>query len=83
MDINVKGIFLGMKYVIPVMEKQGKGSIINTASSTGIRPEHSIAVYSASKHAVIGLTKGVAIEYVNKGIRVNAVCPGGIYTVIS
>ncbi|MFJ5564645.1 SDR family NAD(P)-dependent oxidoreductase [Lysinibacillus xylanilyticus] len=80
MDINVKGIFLGMKYVIPVMEKQGKGSIINTASSAGIRPEHSIAVYSASKHAVIGLTKGVAIEYANKGIRINAVCPGGIVT---
>ncbi len=80
MDINVKGIFLGMKYVIQVMEKQGKGSIINTASSAGIRPEHSIAVYSASKHAVIGMTKGAAIEYANKGIRINAVCPGGIVT---
>ncbi|WP_054769963.1 SDR family NAD(P)-dependent oxidoreductase [Lysinibacillus parviboronicapiens] len=80
MDINVKGIFLGMKYVIPVMEKQGKGAIINTASSAGIRPEHSIAVYSASKHAVIGLTKGAAIEFANKGIRINAVCPGGIVT---
>ncbi|MFD0616201.1 SDR family NAD(P)-dependent oxidoreductase [Paenibacillus sp. GCM10027629] len=82
MSINVKSIFLGMKYVLPVMEKQGKGSIINTASSAGIRPEHSIAVYSASKAAVIGLTKGAAIEYANKGIRINAVCPGGIETAI-
>lgn len=82
MSINVKGIFLGMKYVLPIMEQQGKGAIVNTASSAGIRPEHSIAVYSASKHAVIGLTKGAAIEYAKKGIRINAVCPGGIETAI-
>ncbi|MET3291858.1 UNVERIFIED_CONTAM: NAD(P)-dependent dehydrogenase (short-subunit alcohol dehydrogenase family) [Brevibacillus sp. OAP136] len=82
MSINVKSVFLGMKYVLPVMEQQGNGAIINTASSAGIRPEHSIAVYSASKHAVIGLTKGAAIEYAKKGIRINAVCPGGIETAI-
>lgn len=82
MSINVKGIFLGMKYVLPIMEQQGRGAIVNTASSAGIRPEHSIAVYSASKHAVIGLTKGAAIEYAKKGIRINAVCPGGIETAI-
>ncbi|QRG68035.1 SDR family NAD(P)-dependent oxidoreductase [Brevibacillus choshinensis] len=82
MSINLKGIFLGMKYVLPIMEQQGKGAIVNTASSAGIRPEHSIAVYSASKHAVIGLTKGAAIEYAKKGIRINAVCPGGIETAI-
>jgi len=82
MSINAKSVFLGMKYVLPIMEKQGKGAIINTASSAGIRPEHSIAVYSASKHAVIGLTKGAAIEYAKKGIRINAVCPGGVETAI-
>jgi len=80
MDINVKGVFLGLKYVLKVMEKQGFGSIINTASSAGIRSEHSTAVYSASKHAVIGLTKSAAIEYVKNGIRVNAICPGGVET---
>ncbi|MDF2681458.1 MAG: short-chain dehydrogenase [Brevibacillus sp.] len=82
MSINVKSIFLGMKNVLPIMEQQGKGAIINTASSAGMRPEHSIAVYSASKHAVIGLTKGASIEYAKKGIRINAVCPGGIETAI-
>ena len=83
MDINVKGVFLGLKYVIKVMENQGSGSIINTASTAGIRPEHSVAVYSASKHAVIGLTKGAALEYAKKGIRINALCPGGVQTALT
>lgn len=83
MDINVKGVFLGLKYVLKVMEKQGSGSIINTASTAGIRPEHSVAVYSASKHAVIGLTKGAALETANKGIRINALCPGGVQTALT
>lgn len=80
MSVNVKGIFLGMKYVLKVMNEQGSGSIINTASTAGIRAEHSVAVYSASKHAVIGLTKGAALEYTKKGIRINALCPGGVQT---
>ncbi|OIK15370.1 short chain dehydrogenase [Bacillus sp. MUM 116] len=83
MAINVKGVFLGMKYVLKVMDKQGSGSIINTASTAGIRPEHSVAVYSASKHAVIGLTKGAALEYAKKGIRINALCPGGVQTALT
>ena len=80
MSVNVKGIFLGVKYVLKVMEEQGFGTIINTASTAGIRAEHSVAVYSASKHAVIGLTKGAALEYAKKGIRINALCPGGVQT---
>ncbi|CRK82020.1 SDR family NAD(P)-dependent oxidoreductase [Neobacillus massiliamazoniensis] len=83
MSINVKGVFLGLKYVLKVMEEQGSGSIINTASTAGIRSEHSVAVYSASKHAVIGLTKGAALEYANKGIRINALCPGGVQTALT
>jgi len=76
LDVNVVGVFLGMKYVLPVMLKQNKGSIINTASIAGIMGSPHIAVYSASKHAVIGLTKSAAWECTGTGVRVNCVCPG-------
>jgi NAD(P)-dependent dehydrogenase (short-subunit alcohol dehydrogenase family) len=79
-SVNLKGVFLGLKYVIPVMVKQGAGSIINTASTAGLKSEHSLSAYSASKHAVVGLTKSAAIEYAKTGVRVNAVCPGGVTT---
>lgn len=78
--VNMKGVFLGLKYVIPVMVKQGNGSIINTASTAGLKSEHSLSAYSASKHAVVGLTKSAAIEYAKTGVRINAVCPGGVTT---
>jgi NAD(P)-dependent dehydrogenase (short-subunit alcohol dehydrogenase family) len=78
LDVNVVGVFLGMKHVLPVMLKQNKGSIINTASIAGLLGSPQIAVYSASKHAVIGLTKSAAWECTNTGVRVNCVCPGMI-----
>ena len=76
LDVNVVGVFLGMKYVLPVMLKQNKGCIINTASIAGLLGSPHIAVYSASKHAVIGLTKSAAWECTGTGVRVNCVCPG-------
>jgi NAD(P)-dependent dehydrogenase (short-subunit alcohol dehydrogenase family) len=76
LDVNVVGVFLGMKHVLPVMLRQSKGSIINTASIAGLMGSPHIAVYSASKHAVIGLTKSAAWECTGTGVRVNCVCPG-------
>jgi NAD(P)-dependent dehydrogenase (short-subunit alcohol dehydrogenase family) len=76
LDVNVVGVFLGMKHVLPVMLGQNRGSIINTASIAGLIGSPDIAVYTASKHAVIGLTKSAAVECSTTGVRVNCVCPG-------
>ncbi|PZV84565.1 NAD(P)-dependent dehydrogenase (short-subunit alcohol dehydrogenase family) [Algoriphagus aquaeductus] len=79
-DINLMGVYYGMRYVIPVMQKQQFGRIVNVASVGGIRGVLNQTPYVASKHAVSGMTKNAALEYGRDGILTNAIAPGAILT---
>lgn len=80
MDINVKGVFLVSKYVVPIMSKHGGGAIINNSSVLGIVGMENCVAYNASKGAVRQITKSMALDHANENIRVNSVCPGYIKT---
>jgi len=79
-DINLKGVYLGLKYGIPQMIKQGGGAIVNTASIAGLRGFATYDTYCASKGGVVQLTKATAVEFARMNVRVNCVCPGIIDT---
>src|SRR5438552_12669547 len=78
--VNVKGVFLGLRHVLPVMLQQKSGAIVNTASVAGLVATPGMPAYVAAKHAVIALTKTAAGEVARAGVRVNAVCPGPVDT---
>jgi NAD(P)-dependent dehydrogenase (short-subunit alcohol dehydrogenase family) len=80
MGVLLRGVFLGMKYAAPLLAAQGSGTIISTASVAGLRAGYAPHIYSTAKAAVIQLTKTVAMELGEKGVRVNCICPGGIAT---
>jgi NAD(P)-dependent dehydrogenase (short-subunit alcohol dehydrogenase family) len=80
MNVNIKGVWLSMKYEIAQMLKQGSGAIVNTASANGVVALPSVPLYTASKHAVVGLTKAAALQYAKAGIRINVVAPAAIET---
>lgn len=78
--VNLKGVFLGLKYVLPHLIQQGSGAVINMASVAGVVGSPGMCAYAASKHAIVGLTRTAAAEVGRAGVRVNAVCPSAVQT---
>jgi NAD(P)-dependent dehydrogenase (short-subunit alcohol dehydrogenase family) len=80
MNVNLKGHWLMSKFAIPEMLKRGKGSIVNVASVQGLASQRNVVAYSTSKHAMIGLTRSMAVDMASRNVRVNCVCPGTVNT---
>lgn len=81
--LNIKGTWLCMKYEIPAMLSSGGGCIVNCSSTAAFKTTRGISAYTATKAALVGMTKGAAVDYAKKGIRINAICPGIVETSLS
>jgi A-factor type gamma-butyrolactone 1'-reductase (1S-forming) len=82
LNVNLRGVFLAMRAELPALLARGSGAIVNVASVGGLVGVPNLSAYTASKHAVVGLTRSVALEYATTGIRINAVAPGGTDTAL-
>jgi NAD(P)-dependent dehydrogenase (short-subunit alcohol dehydrogenase family) len=80
MDTNVKGTFLTVKHAVPLMRERGGGAIVNTASAQAFASQQTVAAYSASKGAIVAMTRTLALDHAGDGIRVNCICPGSVQT---
>lgn len=80
MDTNVKGTFLTVKHAVPMMRERGGGAIVNTASAQAFASQPTVAAYSASKGAIVAMTRTLALDHASDGIRVNCICPGSVQT---
>ncbi len=80
LNVNLKGTFFGMKTQIPPMLERGRGAIVNVSSVAGLVAVNGLGVYAATKHGILGMTRTAAMEFGNRGVRVNAVCPNAIRT---
>ncbi len=82
LNINLKGVFLGCKYALPELMKQG-GAVLSTASISGLEGTNGLPHYCASKAGIIALTKVIAMDYAQYGVRANCICPGGVNTALN
>lgn len=83
MAVNLRGVYLGLRAVVPALQRSGGGGIVVTSSAAGLKADPALFAYSVSKHALVGLVQAASSELAPLGIRVNAVCPGGVATAMS
>src|SRR6202012_1914491 len=80
LDVNVRAMFLTVKHAVPLMRRNGGGAIVNIASAQAVASQKNVVAYTASKGAIVAMTRAMAVDHAHEGIRVNSICPGSIDT---